>query len=88
MPIVTYRNLRLAPSRHALNELLKLGLCLEDCKNILEQGYDAPRKRKAGTVEKWFDKGKSTVNIVIKRDYDNQMKEECWVIIHLGMFKK
>jgi hypothetical protein len=55
---------------------------------ILKEGYDAPRKRKAGTIEKWFNKGKKTFNAVIARDYNEIMREDCWVLIHFGKFTR
>ncbi|MBI3194611.1 MAG: hypothetical protein HYZ34_09135, partial [Ignavibacteriae bacterium] len=47
---------------------------------ILDNGYDAPRKRKSGTIEKWLDKGKKTYNAVIVKDYHEILKEDCWVL--------
>ena len=55
-----YKGLRIAVSDSALRELVKEGKTLYNVVNILENGYDAPRKRKLGTVEKWLDKGKKT----------------------------
>ena len=42
---IRYQGLRLIPSRSAMREMMKLGLAIEDCKAMLEQGNDAPRKR-------------------------------------------
>lgn len=61
---------------------------LYDVVDILEKGYDAPRKRKAGTIEKWLNKGNRTFNVVIAKDYNEIMKEECWVLIHFGKFAR
>ena len=55
---------------------------------ILETGYDAPRKRKQGTIEKWLDKGKKTYNAVVAKDYHEILKEDCWVLVHFGKFSR
>ena len=86
-PDVVYIGLRLVPSRSALIELAKYGLTLEDCRNILENGYE-PRKRAKNTIEKWLDYGSKTYNVVVGKDFDELMNEEVWVIIHIGMFTK
>ena len=59
-----------------------------DMLEVLENGYDAPCKRKEGTIEKWLNKGKKIYNAVIVRDYDNIMKEDVWVLIHFGKFTR
>jgi hypothetical protein len=56
--------------------------------DILEEGYDAPRKRKEGTIERWMDKGTKTYNAVIAKDYDDIEREPCWRLIHFGRFTK
>lgn len=61
---------------------------LYDVVQILEEGYDAPRKREKGTIEKWLDKGNKTFNVVTVKDYDEIMKEDCWVLIHFGKHTK
>ena len=60
-----YNGLRIAVSHSAMQELMQEGMTLYDVVEILENGYDAPRKRKKGTIEKWLDKGKKTYNVVI-----------------------
>ena len=79
-----YQDLRIAVSDSAMRELMKEEKTLYDVVKILEQGYDAPRKRKVGTIEKWLDVGKKTFNVVIALDYNEIMKEDCWVLIHFG----
>lgn len=74
------------PSYSAMRELMDEGMTLLDVFDILEQGYDAPRKRKQGTIEKWRDKRNKTYNAVIVRDYNETLKEEVWVLIHFGKF--
>ena len=84
----TYRGMRIAVSHSAMQELMKTGMAVSDIVDILENGYDAPRRRKRGTVEKWLDVGKKTRNAVIVRDYHEIMREECWVLIHAGTFTR
>jgi hypothetical protein len=81
-----YKGLMIVVSRAAMRELMKHGLTLLDAVEVLERGHDAPRKRKKGTVEKWLDKGNKTWNAVVARDYNESMKEDCWVLIHFGRF--
>tara|TARA_Y100000310_G_C20686125_1_gene819124 strand:- start:2453 stop:2644 length:192 start_codon:yes stop_codon:yes gene_type:complete len=60
---------------------------LEDCKKILEKGYEV-RKRSKGTEEKWLDYWKKVYNIVIVKAYSVQFEEEIYLIKHLGRFTK
>lgn len=83
-----YQGLRIAVSHSAMTDLMNEEKTLYDVVEILEEGYEAPRKRKAGVIEKWFDKGNKTYNVVIAKDYDEIMKEECWVLIHFGKFTR
>ncbi len=83
-----YKGLRIAISHSAMQELMQEGKTIYDVIEILEEGYDAPRKRKEGTIEKWLDKGKKTYNAVIVKDYHEILKEDCWVLIHFGKFTR
>ena len=83
-----YKDLRIAISHSAMQELMQEGKTIYDVVEILENGYDAPRKRKEGTIEKWLDKGKKTYNAVIAKDYHEILKEDCWVLIHFGKFTR
>lgn len=83
-----YKGLRIAVSHSAMQELMQEGKTIYDVVEILENGYDAPRKRKQGTIEKWLDKGKKTYNAVIVKDYHEILKEDCWVLIHFGKFSR
>lgn len=84
---VTYLGLRLIPTRAAQDELVKYELRIENCKEVLEQGYEA-RKRSKNTIEKWLDCGDKTYNVVVVKDYNNFFKEEVYVIIHIGKFTR
>jgi hypothetical protein len=84
---VRYRGLRLIPSKSVGRELLKYGLMIADCKEILENGYQ-PRKRSKDTVEKWMDSGNETYNVVIVKSYNHFYKEDVYLIKHVGKFTK
>lgn len=84
---VTFNNLNLIISKSAKNEMIKYCLDLEDCKYILENGY-SPRKRSKNKIEKWFDKGNKTYNVVIVKDFNHISKENIYLIIHIGKFTK
>ena len=83
-----YKGLRIAVSHSAMEELMQEGKTVYDVVEILENGYDALRKRKSGTIEKWLNKGKKTYNAVIVKDYHEILKEDCWVLIHFGKFTR
>jgi len=83
-----YQNLRIIVSDSAMRELMKEAKTLYDVVEILETGKDAPRKRKQGTIERWLSKGNKTYNAVVVKDYNEMMKEECWVLIHFGKFTR
>jgi hypothetical protein len=83
-----YKGLRIAISHSAMQELMQEGKTIYDVVEILENGYNAPRKRKQGTIEKWLDKGKKTYNVVIVKDYHEILREDCWALIHFGKFSR
>ena len=83
-----YKGIRIAISHSAMQELMQEGKTIYDVVEILENGYDAPRKRESGTIEKWIGKGKKTYNAVIVKDYHEILKEDCWVLIHFGKFTR
>ncbi len=82
-----FDGLTLIPSKSAAEELLKHGLTIEDCKDILEQGY-SPRKRGKNTLEKWKQRGNKIYNVVIIKSYNYANNEEIYVIKHIGKFTK
>lgn len=83
---VRYKELRLIPSKSAMRELVEYGLRLDDCRQILEEGYEAPRRRAEGTEEKWIDKGGKTYSVVIVKSFNYFYDEEVYLIIHVGKF--
>ncbi len=83
-----YKGLKLISSKTASEEMLKHGLMIRDCKDILEEGYDAPRKRAKNTEEKWLDKRNKTYNVVIIKSVNYMYNEDVWLIIHVGKFTR
>lgn len=86
IPIPRYDGLQIVVSRSEMRELFRHGLSLTDVVEVLENGNNAPRKRKHNTVEKWLVKRGKVINAIVVKDYNEQMKEECWVLIHIGTF--
>ena len=82
-----YRKLRLIPSKSAAEELIKYGLMIEDCKDVLENGYE-PRKRGKNVIEKWLDVGNKTYNVVVVRSHNYLYEEDVYLITHVGEFTK
>ena len=70
-----------------MRELTKYGLTVDDCKEILENGY-SPRKRGKNTIEKWMDVGNKTYNVVVVESYNYQHKNEIYLIKHVGRFSR
>lgn len=85
---VRYKGFRIVVSHSAMQELMREGETLYDVLEILEEGYDAPRKRKSGTIERWLKKGRKTYNAVVVKDYDEIVEEDVWVLIHFGKFTR
>ncbi|MBU2561329.1 MAG: hypothetical protein KKD17_03450 [Nanoarchaeota archaeon] len=83
-----HKGLRIDVTHSAMQELAREGKDLHDVIKVLEEGHDAPRKRKAGTIEKWLDRGNKTFNVVVAKDYNEVRREECWVLIHFGKFTR
>ncbi len=83
-----YKGLRIVVSDSAMRELIKEEKTLYDVVKILEEGYNAPRKRKAGIIERWLAKGNKTFNVVIVKNYDEVTKQDCWLLIHFGKFTR
>ena len=80
--------LRLIPSKSARNDMFNLGLTIEDCKKIVAYGYFAPKKRKKGVYEIWYSKGNKTYNIVIISSFNVDLKEDVYLIKHVGRFTR
>jgi len=83
---VRYKKLRISVSKHALNELLKHNLCLEDVKQVLEKGKTSQRKRDKNTIEKWLILNKKILEVVVVKNYDEILKQDELLLIHCGIF--
>jgi len=83
-----YAGLRIVVSYSAMQELFNEGKSIDDVVEILEEGQDAPRKRSSDTIERWLNKGSKTFNAVIVKDYNCELHEDCWVLIHFGRFTR
>ncbi|MFH1650115.1 MAG: hypothetical protein ABIA93_06200 [Candidatus Woesearchaeota archaeon] len=85
---VRYLGLRIVPSLAATREMIHNGYSLQDVKMVLEEGIDAPRRRKIGTIERWLQRNRKVINVVVVRDYHEILREEVWVLIHCGRFSR
>jgi len=83
-----YQGLCIVVSDAAMRELMKHEKTLYDVVDILEHGYDAPRKRASTVIERWLNKGAKTYNVVVAKDYSSSLAEECWILIHFGKFTR
>lgn len=57
-----YQGLRIAVSHSAMLELVKESKTLQDVVKILNEGYDAPRKRKGQSRDGWTKVTKHTMS--------------------------
>ena len=84
---VRFRELKIIPSKSASREMSNLGLDISDCKHILEEGYKVT-KRSKNIVERCFDKGSKTYKVVAGKSYNYTLKEEIYIIMHVGKISK
>ena len=71
---ILYKGLKIVVSDAAMWELIKESKTLWDVKEILENGYDSPRKRSKNIIERWSDKGNKTHQVVVVRDYNRVLR--------------
>ena len=83
-----YQGLRIEITDSAMRELMKEGKTIFHVLKILEEGYDAPRKRREEIIEKWLDRGNKTFNVVVTKSYHEILNEERWILIHFGKFTR
>ena len=86
MLTIRFQGLRIIATYAASEEILEEGKTLNFIKKALEEGYNAPRKRKKNTIEIWLNRGRKIYNIVAVKDYNNDLKQNVWLIIHFGKF--
>ncbi|MDP6156301.1 MAG: hypothetical protein QGH39_02380 [Candidatus Thermoplasmatota archaeon] len=82
---VKWREWYLRPTIHAYYEIADLGFDLYDVLSILEMGYECSKGRRAsGTIERCIKKGKKEYRVVVVESYSYDLKEEVWIIKHVG----
>jgi len=83
----TWKGLPVIPTKSALNELIKYYMDLGDVVRILELGH-VSRKRKKGTIEKCLNRKDEVIKVVVVQSYNYSLKIDCWVIKHVGVYKR
>ena len=84
-----YESLPIIPSRAASTELIKYGLDLYDVLEILENGYDCSKSKRAKkTIEKCLDHKKKTHKVVAVKVHYYSLDTEAWLITHVGITSK
>jgi hypothetical protein len=84
-----YRKLPLIPTRAAMNELFDNNLDLYTVLDILENGYDCPKSKRAkGTIERCLDEKRKTIRIVVVRSFNYSFDMDVWAITHVGITSK
>ena len=73
------------PSAAASREMSELCIDLHDVSDILENGYDCPKSKRAkGVVERCVRRGKKTIKVVAVESFSRWLNEEIWLITHAG----
>jgi len=81
---VRWRGQYLRPSKHAMREMMALGVDLHDIRLILETGCDRPGKRAESIVERCVLDKKKLITVVAVESYAHDINEPVWLIIHVG----
>jgi len=79
--MLNYHGKWLTISRHAADEMAKLGLDAEGIIRIVEEGKEV-RHREKGKMERWLPRGNKIYNVVIA-EHPQRV-----VVIHVGRFSK
>lgn len=82
-----FEGLKIIPSRTASREMSELKLDIDDCIYILEEGYSVTKRGK-GIVERCLDVGNKTYKVVVAKSYNYILKEEVYLITHVGKTSK
>jgi hypothetical protein len=82
-----WKGLPVIPTKSALDELIKYYMDLEDVVRILELGYEFTKRRK-GTVEKCLNRKGEVIKVVVVQSYNYSLKTDCWVVKHIGIYKR
>jgi hypothetical protein len=81
---VKWKGRFLRPSRHAIREMIALGLRLYDLVDILENGMETGTHRSKGTIERYITQGKKIIKVVVIESYANDIEESVWLVKHVG----
>jgi hypothetical protein len=77
---------RLTATKSAHHELLHLSLDLFDVAGVLENGCDCAKSRRAcGKMERCFQVGRKVLRVVVAEDYNEFLRENVFVVIHVSM---
>ena len=72
-----------------MRELYKHELDISDVLEVLENGYDCPKgRRAAGTLERCLEKKQKELRVVVVKSYDYHLDTDAWIITHVGMTSK
>ena len=84
-----YKGLEILITDAAMRELFKHGCDDLDILEILKEGYDCSRSKRAkNIIEKCIDIKKKTMKVVVAQSYNHALKEEVWVVTHFGITTK
>jgi hypothetical protein len=83
-----WRGAPLVPSDAATQELFRLGLELNDVKTVLEDGTETKRKREKNVIEKTLARKDCSIKVVVVESFSIALKEDCWLIVHVGSVKR
>jgi hypothetical protein len=81
---VKWKGRFLRPSRHAIREMMALGLRLYDIADILENGMETGTHRSKATIERYIIQGKKTIKVVVIGSYAHDIEECVWLVKHVG----
>jgi len=74
----------LRPSKHAIREMIQLGMDLYDVVDILDNKDAEDHPRGKDTIEKILKVGKTIYNVVVMESYAYDIDEDIWLILHVG----
>ena len=84
-----YKKLPLIPTRAAMNKLYENNLDIYMVLNVLENGYDcAKSKRAKGTIERWLNEKRKTIRIFVVKSFNYSLNMDVWAITHVGITSK
>ncbi len=70
-------------------ELYKNGLSPDDVIEVLDNGYDFPRKqRREGIYEKCLRKGCEIIKVVVAESYSFDIKETVWAVVKIMVVRE